>query len=174
MQVTINEDTSFFITDELGDATAGNEQGLYYEDTRFLSVYQLRLNNRALRPLTARVLENYHSVHLLSNPVGEALPPESLTVARHRLVGQGLHEDVELTSHLDQPLVLTLDLRLDADYLHIFEVRGHSSHEGGVGPPSCVARPLEHGWGLRLAYLPDQPYPATEVRFSQPPQYPEP
>jgi glycogen debranching enzyme len=174
VQITINEDTSFFITDELGDATSGNEQGLYYEDTRFLSVYQLRLNGRALRPLTARVLENYHAVHLLSNPAGEDLPPESLTIARHRLVGQGLHEDVELTSHLDRPLVLTLDVRLDADYLHIFEVRGHSSHEGGAGTTACVARPLEHGWGLCLAYLPDQPYPATEVRFSQPPQYPEP
>ncbi|HZS01539.1 MAG TPA: glycogen debranching N-terminal domain-containing protein [Chloroflexota bacterium] len=175
MQITINEDTSFFITDELGDASAGNEQGLYYDDTRFLSVYQLRLNDHQLRPLTARTLEHYHAVHLLSNPVGEALQPESLTIGRHRLVGQGLHEDIELTSHLDEPLVLLLDLRVAADFLHIFQVRGHSSQDasGGV-PPTGVVRPVAHGWGIHLAYALDQPYPATDILFSQPPQYPAP
>jgi hypothetical protein len=132
VQVTINEDTTFFITDELGDATADNEQGLYYEDTRFLSVYQLHLNGHELRVLTARTLEHYHAVHLLSNPVGEVLAPETLTIARHRLVGQGLHEDIEVTSHLDKPLVLVLELRVAADFLHIFQVRGHSRDGSGA------------------------------------------
>src|SRR5581483_2851568 len=167
-----NEDTSFFIADELGDATAGNEQGLYCDDTRFLSVYQLRLNGHRLRPLAVHTLEHYHAVHLLSNPVGEALQPESLTLVRHRLVGQGLHEDLELTSHLDEPIVLLLELRVAADFLHIFQVRGHGSREDGAeAEPTCVARPVEHGWGVRLSYRDDAPYPATEVRFSQPPQY---
>jgi glycogen debranching enzyme len=174
VQITINEDTSFFIVDELGDASAGNEQGLYYEDTRFLSVYQLRLDGHELRPLTARTLEHYHAVHLLSNPVGEKLAPESLTIARHRLVGQGLHEDLEVTSHLDEPLVLVLELRVAADFLHIFQVRGHSNKEVSAAPPPGRVRPVEHGWGVRLAYHPDHPYPATEVRFSQPPEYPAP
>jgi glycogen debranching enzyme len=174
VQVTINEDTTFFITDELGDATADNEQGLYYEDTRFLSVYQLHLNGHELRVLTARTLEHYHAVHLLSNPVGEVLAPETLTIARHRLVGQGLHEDIEVTSHLDKPLVLVLELRVAADFLHIFQVRGHSRDGSGAAPRPGSVRRVEHGWGLRLAYHPDHRYPATEVRFSQPPEYPAP
>jgi glycogen debranching enzyme len=175
VQITINEDTSFFIADELGDATAGNEQGFYYGDSRFLSVYQLRLNGRRLRPLAVHTLEHYHAVHLLSNPVGDALLPESLTLVRHRLVGQGLHEDLELTSHLDEPIVLLLDLRVAADFLHIFQVRGQVDPDGTAAPAlTCVTRPVEHGWGLHLAQRADQPYPSTQVLFSQPPHYPEP
>jgi glycogen debranching enzyme len=175
VQITINEDTSFFIADELGDATAGNEQGFYYGDRRFLSIYQLRLNGRRLRPLAVHTLEHYHAIHLLSNPVGEALLPESLTLVRHRLVGHGLHEDLELTSHLDEPIVLLLDLRVAADFLHIFQVRGNVDPEESTAPAApCVARPVEHGWGLHLAQRADQRYPATQVLFSQPPYYPEP
>jgi len=175
VQITINEDTSFFITDELGDALPGNEQGLYYEDSRFLSVYQLRLNGRRLRLLAARALEHFHAVHLLSNPVSDTLQPDSVTLVRHRLVGQGLHEDLELTSHLDEPVVLQLDLRVASDFLHLFQVRGHVDPEESREPRRrCVVRPVEHGWGIHLAYREDEPYPATEIRFSQPPGYPEP
>ena len=155
MQITINEDTSFFIADELGDATAGNEQGFYFEDTRFLSAYQLRLNDHALRLLTARTLEHYHAVHLLSNPVGDKLAPESLTIARHRLVGRGLHEDLEVTSHLDEPLVLVLELRVAADFLHIFQVRGHSSDEPGTTP--APPRAPRRAWLGRPPGLPSRP-----------------
>jgi glycogen debranching enzyme len=175
VQITINEDTSFFIGDELGDAIPGNEQGFYYQDHRFLSVYQLRLNGRRPRLLAVHSLEHYHAVHLLSNPVGEALLPESVTLARHRLVGQGLHEDLELTSHLDAPIVLLLDLRIAADFLHIFQVRGHGDPDAsGTPAATCTVRPVEHGWGLHVGCPDGQPYPATQILFSQPPRYPEP
>jgi glycogen debranching enzyme len=175
VQITINEDTSFWITDELGDASPGNELGFYYQDTRFLSVYQLRLNGRRLRPLAVRTLEHYHAVHLLSNPVGDTLPPESLTVVRHRLVGEGLHEDVEVQSYLDEPVVLLLELRVAADFLHIFQVRGHLAPEdSSTDGDAALVQPLAHGWGLRLAYRSGQAIPSTELHFSQPPHYPEP
>ena len=44
MKITINEGTSFLITDEWGDIARGSEQGLYEQDTRFLSDYHLTLD----------------------------------------------------------------------------------------------------------------------------------
>ena len=172
MQITINEDTSFFIADELGDATAGNEQGFYFEDTRFLSGYQLRLNDHALRLLTARTLEHYHAVHLLSNPVGDKLAPESLTIARHRLVGRGLHEDLEVTSHLDEPLVLVLELRVAADFLHIFQVRGHSSDEPGTPPPPVTCAPSSMAGASAWPTIPTSPIRQPRSASRSPPSIP--
>src|SRR5207248_9008758 len=129
----------------------GSEQGLYFQDRRFLSRYQLRLNGHRLRPLAARTPEHYHAVHLLSNPVGEALPAESFTIVRQRLVGQGLHDDVEIQSYLDEPIVLVVELRASADFWHIFQVRGHSQPTETVDEDAgCVTQRLEHGWGLRI------------------------
>jgi glycogen debranching enzyme len=173
VQVTINTGSTFLIADELGDVTAGNELGLYCEDTRFLSTYQLRLNGYRLRPLATRTPEHYHAVHLLSNPVGGTLQPESLTVVRHRLVGQGLHEDLEVQSYLDEPIEIVLNLRVAADFLHIFQVRGHAQPEElPFTSGSGVTGPLAGAWGLRLSAA-GQEYPATEVHFSQPPQFPD-
>lgn len=175
MTVTINEDACFLIVDELGDAKRGSELGFYYQDTRFLSEYELRINGHPPRLLAARTIAYYHAVHLLGNPVEEALDPETFTLVRHRLVGQGLHEDLELQSYRDEPLVLRLELRLGADFKHIFQVRGHAvpKEPYGGGRP-VVARPLPRGWGLYLAYEGEDEIPATEVRFSQPPEYPAP
>ncbi|HWP28433.1 MAG TPA: glycogen debranching N-terminal domain-containing protein [Chloroflexota bacterium] len=175
MSITINEDTTFLITDEIGDIQPGSELGLYYQDSRFLSQYELRLDGHRPRLLAARALEHYHAVHLLSNPVSEKLAAESLSLIRHRLVGQGLHEDLELQSHLDEPVVLVLELRIAADYWHIFEVRGHIRPREAHAPDgAAVCHPLAHGWGLRLAYRADQEYPCTELHFSQPPTFPQP
>jgi glycogen debranching enzyme len=175
VQVTINADTTFFIADELGDVNLGSEQGLYYQDSRFLSRYQLRLNGHRLRPLAARTPEHYQAVHLLSNPVGETLPADCFTIVRQRLVGQGLHDDVEIQSYLDEPIVMLVELRVSADFWHIFQVRGHSQPTETVDEDAgCVTQRLEHGWGLRILPRPDQEYPCTELHFTQPPELPQP
>jgi hypothetical protein len=44
LRITINEDTTFLITDELGNVPEGAELGLYHEDTRFLCGYWLTLD----------------------------------------------------------------------------------------------------------------------------------
>lgn len=123
MPITINEDTTFLISDEVGDVPAGAEFGLYDEDTRFLSRYELTLDGRAPLLLAARATGAAAAVHVLTNPALPAVPRGQLGIVRQRLVGPGMREDLAITNHGDRDAALTLELRFDADFAHVFEVK---------------------------------------------------
>jgi len=73
MAVTINEGTTFLISDDLGDVPEEGAFGLFSEDTRFLRMYRLLLDGQP--PVPPR-----HAVRRLLR--GRALPDESGTVPR--------------------------------------------------------------------------------------------
>lgn len=102
MPITINEDTTFLISDELGNAPAGGELGLYYDDPRFLCRYELTLDGRPPVPLAARATDYYAAAHYLASPALRTVPRGQLSLVRKRLVGQGLHEDLDITNHGDR------------------------------------------------------------------------
>lgn len=123
MRIIINEDTTFLICDELGNVPEGAELGLYHQDTRFLCWYDLKLDGQPPILLTARATDYYTSAHFLTNPALADLPRGTLSLVRRRLVGSGMHEDIDITNHGDQQAAFALELGFDADFAHIFEVK---------------------------------------------------
>ncbi len=123
MRITINEDTTFLITDELGNVPEGAELGLYHEDTRFLCQYRLTLDGQLPLPLAAQATDYYVATHCLTNPALETVPRGQLSIIRQRFVGQGMHEDLDITNYGDSAATFTLALRLDTDFAHIFDVK---------------------------------------------------
>jgi glycogen debranching enzyme len=129
VRITINEDTTFLIADELGNIPEGAELGLYQDDTRFLSRYELRLNDELPLALAARPTDHYAATNVMTNPALAGVAPGDLIVIRQRFVGHGMHEDLDITNHGDTEAALTLGLLLDADFAHIFEVKHANSVE---------------------------------------------
>jgi hypothetical protein len=123
MQLVINKDTTFLVTDELGNVPAGAEYGLYHEDTRFLCRYELTLDGQAPLPLSARATDHSAAVHFLTNPALPAVPRGVLTIVRRRLIGTGMWEDLEITNHWDEDAAFSLELQFGADFAHIIAVR---------------------------------------------------
>ncbi|MDQ4079114.1 MAG: hypothetical protein M3220_23075, partial [Chloroflexota bacterium] len=123
MRITINEDTTFLITDDMGNVPEGAELGLYHQDTRFLCLYELTLDGQPPLVLTAQATDYYAAAHLLTNPALPRVPRGLLGIIRRRLVGQGMHEDLDITNHGDCETAFTLELRFDADFAHIFEIK---------------------------------------------------
>jgi len=123
VRMTINEDTTFLVSDELGDVPAGAELGLYQDDTRFLSRYELRLDGHLPLHLAARAIDHYAASHILTNPALTRAPRGELSIIRQRFVGHGMHEDLDLVNHGDRGAQFILDLRVDADFAHIFDVK---------------------------------------------------
>jgi glycogen debranching enzyme len=124
VRLVINEDTTFLICDEVGDIPRGGDFGLYYEDTRFLSAYSLRLDGRTPVFLSARPTDSFSATHFLTNP---ALPGAGLAwlgIVRRRQVGRGLHEDIDITNYGPDEARFSLELGFDADFVHIFDVKG--------------------------------------------------
>ncbi len=139
-QVTLKDDFSFVVSNRAGDVVDDAEgNGFYRDDTRYLSLLELSLNGQPLQALSYTPeynlaatfrLSSHHQVAAASSEQAAALAPDwtylahALGVLRQRWVRQGLFENIVLTSYYNQPLTVTLSLRVAADFADIFEVRG--------------------------------------------------
>ena len=128
MNVTISEGDSFLICNEIGDVLPGKEAGLYGQDTRFLSRYEIFVNDQKPNALTGRPVGFHSAVHYLTNAHIDDFPDEALSIARKRFVGDGLHEDLDVTNHALESVSFTLRLEFDADFADIFDVKSGRAH----------------------------------------------
>ena len=56
---------------------------------------------------------------------GDQLPENSLHLRLDRTIGNGLHEDYELTSYAREPVLLDLEMSIESDFADLFEVKSH-------------------------------------------------
>ena len=146
----------FAVFDESGDvgALGADEQGLYFEGTRYLSQFRLRLNGQRPLLLSARVkLENELFGADLTNPdlplTGELVLPRDLVhVFRGRFLWNATwHERIRLWNYSRGPVRASLAFDIDADFADIFEVRGTKRERRGAR-----LEPVVSGREIRFAY----------------------
>jgi glycogen debranching enzyme len=165
---------SFVMFDRFGDlqALGSGDQGLYHEDTRFLSRQMLTIDGA--RPLYLGSMpkeDNSLLIIELMNP--DLVAPDNETVRvgkgtlhifRAKLLWQGAcYEHIRITNHGREPVVATLGLSFDADFVDLFEVRGmHRERRGERLPdllqPGEVVLPYQgldgRARGTRLCFSP--------------------
>ncbi|HEV8191313.1 MAG TPA: glycogen debranching N-terminal domain-containing protein [Ktedonobacterales bacterium] len=136
----VSHDHSLLITDRAGMITGGLD-GLYVHDARLLSRYRLLVHGRpprldALSPVAGHSMLAYFFCAPGWNATPEQLAQEEqdrqvvLRVAR--FVGQGLHEDMEVTNHGQRTARLDFAWELAADFADFLEA-------GDGHRPSIVA-----------------------------------
>jgi glycogen debranching enzyme len=129
-RVILKEDRVMVVADETGDIPLGNTEGLglYLSDTRFLSGYQLRLNNSSPVVLSTGVAEGYVATIQMVNPRlvsgDDVIPQQTVSIRRTRFVYEGLHERIGLQNCAGRTVEFELTLQFDADFKDIFDVRG--------------------------------------------------
>ena len=121
----------FLVTTRQGDVTpaGARELGLFYQDTRFLSHYELEVSNcRAARLSAETSHPAYNQVDLmLSDPEHEELledPSNFLHIRRRRILDGGLLEEIVFTNFLMRACDIEVVVRFGADFADVFEVRG--------------------------------------------------
>ncbi|MFO1267047.1 MAG: glycogen debranching N-terminal domain-containing protein [Rubrivivax sp.] len=126
-------DDSFALFDRFGDIRAfgAGEQGLYHEDTRFLSRLELTIDG--VRPLflgaAVKERNNLLIVELMNPDLRQGgrivVPKGQLHVFRAKLLWEGAcHEHIRITNHGLAGASLEVALSFDADFRDLFEVRG--------------------------------------------------
>lgn len=172
MAITINENTTFLISDELGNVTEGAELGLYHEDTRFLCLYELTLDDQPPLLLAARAIDYYAALHFLTNPALPAVRRGLLGIVRRRLVGRGMHEDLWISNYGDQQASFSVELRFDADFAHIFEVKRQREvrKEAVRSEGTFTVETAEEGRSLRFRYERGDLLRRLVVNLSQQPE----
>ena len=158
--IHVLEGATFMISDRRGDVPAGSVGGLFHEDTRHLSKYELTLDGRPPRILSAGQVDYYSAGFFLTNPPLEGAPEQTLSVQRHRFVGGGLHDDVIVRNHAAEPARCTLRLALGADFADLFEVKQKGFTKRGTYRTRHDRRRAE----LRFEYRHETFRAATVVR----------
>lgn len=163
--VSLVEGSTFLISDPRGDVLPGGAQGLFHRDTRFLSRLELLVDGQRPEVLAARAVDPYSARFVLLVPWDG--PGESPIVAvRNRFVGDGLHEDLDVTNGGLDAITLTVQLEIDADFADLFEVKAL-----GLAGTADVARHIVPGERLlELEHVRGGVRRATEVRLTASPE----
>jgi glycogen debranching enzyme len=165
---TLKDANTFLLADALGDIQ-GSDDGLFNNDTRMLSKFELIVANRQPSLLGAAIDQDntLFTAHLTNRPLtalGElALPQGVIHIERSCFLWDScLFERLRLTNFSDRSSQLPLQVSFAADFADIFEVQGRVRPERGVHlPPSIEAQ------SVRLAYRGrDDTVRTTHIAFS--------
>jgi glycogen debranching enzyme len=128
---TILEGSTFCICDDLGEIENGVD-GLYAHDTRFLSTFTLTIDGRKPLLLSSGKVEYFSAAFYSRNAPVDGLAQDTLSIARHRFVGQGLQDHIVLRNETRAPISFTLELGFGTDFADIISVK---EHDFALGDP---------------------------------------
>ncbi len=128
--LTINQGSTFMVTDLNGEIAAESEQGVFAGDTRFVSYYEVFANGERWVRLTSSATSYYAARIYLTNPIFETedgpVPANTLALNLTRAVGEGIHEDLDLANYGLTHVRFNLEIALRSDFADLFEVKRHS------------------------------------------------
>jgi glycogen debranching enzyme len=173
----LKHDTTFAMFDRFGDVQvlAPGQEGIYHDDTRFLSHQEFTIDG--VRPLyLGSSVEETNSVLAidLMNPdlpataERPALAKGTLHLFRAKLLWQGAcHEHVRVTHLGGERTQVRLEFTFDADFLDLFELRGMQRERRGQ-----LLQPELSGTGLLFAYRGlDHRLRRARIEFDPPPTH---
>ena len=131
-QITILQGRTFMVSDTRGDVDSESEEleGLFFQDMRHLSRWELRLNGRQMEPLAAEAVDHDDAVIYLTEPTGTVYRNPTVSVLRRQHVSDGLHECLEVVNHGRKAVALELTVLFGADFADIFEVKDKMAKTG--------------------------------------------
>lgn len=132
--VTLVEGSSFCVSTRAGDMIAKRAHGLFFQDTRIVSSWQLLLDDAPLESLAVVPDEPFSATFVCRAAPRAGLHDTTLVVERRRMIADGLREDVVVRNHGTEPAGLRLALTVDADFTDLFDVK-----EGRARPELHVA-----------------------------------
>jgi glycogen debranching enzyme len=142
-QIAIHHGLTVLVTNPDGQITSPSDMGLYVRDTRLISTWTIFANGEPWELLNGAAITHYASRVFLTNRsfLTEAgpgedgkIPPRTLSLSIGRIVGDGLHEDLDLTNHGTRTVRFNLEISIRSDFGDIFEVKSNRIvRRGAIG-----------------------------------------
>lgn len=158
----LSQNRTVLATDRDGFIRDGADHGLFVHETRLLSHYRYLINDDPPRPVALSNVEQHTWLgYYIMLPPGveeerdsgsgqmETVSQQTLELRLSRYVGDGLHEDIDLTNFTQQPTAFTLTLEVDADFADVAETKGERQQQGAL---ARVWRAASGGWELYFDY----------------------
>jgi glycogen debranching enzyme len=130
--ITILDGSTFLVSKPNGDIEAGPTEpdGLFFKDTRHLSLWKLTVNGISLDVLSTDALEYYFAQFFCVPPTGTIYENPTVSIGRRRYVGDGFVEDVVVANHGTETRKFELKLEIGADFCDLFEVKDQLAKKG--------------------------------------------
>jgi glycogen debranching enzyme len=138
MAITILEGSTFCICDELGDVGGWPTSGLFADDTRFLSMLRLAVNDHRPLLLSSGKVEYFSAAFYLRNPPVHGLDQDEVSIIRERFVGATMQDRLAVQNQAMRPVSFELSLTVGSDFADIFGVK---DYDFALGDPQH-AHPL--------------------------------
>jgi hypothetical protein len=154
-KLVLKHDSAFLVADRRGDLpNIPGEFGFYVNDTRFLSLFELRLHGQRGLMLNAGLSDDALEAAVdLTNPDVSlnpmvVLPGRSTRLLRRlTILGGQLYQWLAIEGFVADRYDLELTLGFAADFVDVFEVRGHPRPRRGE-----LLAPRVDGKTVRLGY----------------------
>ena len=117
------EGTSFSISSSSGNIEPGELDGLFFQDTRFISTWRIHLDDEPPQPLAVVPRHPFAATFIARRVPNPGLADSTLLLQRTRYVGNGMREEVSVRNLGQMSTAFTLTFQLHADFAHVFEVR---------------------------------------------------
>src|SRR5689334_6606890 len=135
--LSINNGATFMVTDLAGEIQPDTEQGVFADDTRFVSYYAISANGVPWQRLSSAATAYYAvRVYLTNRPMATEdgnIPAGTLSLVVSRTIGEAIHEDLDITNHGQAKVRFNLEIALRADFADLFEVkRGQLVRRGRI------------------------------------------
>jgi glycogen debranching enzyme len=142
-RTVLKNQNHFLVMDESGlmpvDSPYG--YGLYRDDTRYLSEWDLRLNGLSLTPLYESTADGYAGHFVYANRAyaptpTRKVPEQKILVQRDVVINDRIYERVTLENYDIDPIEGELVVKYASDFADMFEVRGFPrKHRGDLLVP---------------------------------------
>ena len=152
----LKQGETFGLFDRYGDIQhiGIGEQGLYHEGTRFLSRYELSINNRRPLLLNSTVKQDNSAMTIdlttpdLYSDQTVCIPKGTLHIFRAKYLWDGAHyEHLRLFNYGKATFNFSIEVKFDADFCDIFQVRGVKRAKSGSRlPPKDFKRTVRLGY----------------------------
>lgn len=135
--LSMNYGSAFMVTDLGGEIQPDTEQGVFADDTRFVSYYAISANGVPWQRLSSAATAYYAACVYLTNALFSTedgdVPAGTLSLVINRTIGDGIHEDLDVANHGLLPVRFNLEIALRADFADLFEVKlGHLVRRGRI------------------------------------------
>lgn len=157
--VYVSKGRTVLATDRDGFLAGAPDQGLFVDQTRMLSYYRYLIPGCRLHPVSvSNVAQHSWCGYFIAQPASfsdrEPTVPEiaqnCVELRLSRYVGDGLHEDADLTNFIQETVEFVLTLELDADFADQGETRGERRQTGRLTRNWTEA---DNAWELRFDYV---------------------
>ncbi len=136
--ITVKDDDLFLVTDTMGNISdcylygSTPSMGMFCRDTRFLSRLELQIEGRSPILLSSNADKGFALSVLCTNPDLENLfKADTVGIRREIVLNGALFEEIEVANYNTTSIVFELSLSFDADFVDLFEVRGHHRQKRG-------------------------------------------